>query len=94
MAQECKEHICKDGYIYKTIYRVDNEELKEIRKDSDMAFEMHLGIQAMSNGHILLSPIERPGYSDPVYEIGRFIMPRYLQTLYNFKPWIYSVIKL
>ncbi|CAB3226000.1 unnamed protein product [Arctia plantaginis] len=69
MAQACKEHICKDGYTYKTIYRVDNEELKEIRKDSDMAFEMHLGIQAMSNGHILLSSTERPGYSDPVYEI-------------------------
>ncbi|CAH0697377.1 unnamed protein product [Spodoptera exigua] len=30
---------------------------------------MHLGIQATSNGHILLSPVLRPGYNDPVYEI-------------------------
>ncbi|XP_075986064.1 neuronal acetylcholine receptor subunit NtR [Anticarsia gemmatalis] len=71
MAQSCKEHICRNGYLYNTIYSVDSEELTEIRKDSDgdVVFEMHIAIQAMSNGHILLSPVAKPGYSDPVYEI-------------------------
>ncbi|XP_050554351.1 uncharacterized protein LOC118279296 isoform X4 [Spodoptera frugiperda] len=69
MAQQCKEHICQDGYNYKIFYSVDTDNLKALSKDSDTAFEMHLGIQATSNGHILLSPVQKPGYSDPVYEI-------------------------
>lgn len=70
MASKCKEHICQDGYNYKQFYRVDSDNLKAVRKDSDTVFEMHLGIQATSNGHILLSPVMRPGFNDPVYEIG------------------------
>ncbi|XP_063897340.1 acetylcholine receptor subunit beta [Helicoverpa armigera] len=69
MAQQCKEHICRDGYSYKTFYSVDSDNLKAVAKDADTAFEMHIGIQAGSNGHILLSPIYKPGYKDPVYEI-------------------------
>ncbi|XP_026735502.1 neuronal acetylcholine receptor subunit alpha-5-like [Trichoplusia ni] len=68
MAQACKEHICQDGYSYNTFYSVDDENMKEITKNTEMAFEMHLGIQAVNNGHILLSPVPRPGDSDPVYE--------------------------
>ncbi|KAJ8708358.1 hypothetical protein PYW07_010483 [Mythimna separata] len=69
MASKCKEHICTDGYSYKSFYSVDSDNLKAIKRDAETVFEMHLGIQATSNGHILLSPVMRPGYSDPVYEI-------------------------
>lgn len=69
MARSCKEYICRDGYSYPKMYSVDSEELKQIKKDSNIAFEMHIAIQAMSNGHILLSSVPKPGYSDPVYEI-------------------------
>ncbi|CAD0205834.1 unnamed protein product [Chrysodeixis includens] len=68
MAQACKEHICQDGYSYNTFYSVDDENMKQITKNSDISFEMHIGIQAVNNGHILLSPVPRPGDSDPVYE--------------------------
>lgn len=68
-AMRCKEHICRHGYSYETFYRVDANEMRSINVDPHSVFEMHIAIQAASNGHIVLSEIPNPGVSDPVYEI-------------------------
>ncbi|XP_053620310.1 acetylcholine receptor subunit alpha-type unc-38-like isoform X2 [Plodia interpunctella] len=67
MAAKCKQHICRNGYIYDNYYRIENNVWKP--SDPNVSFEMHIAIQAASNGHILLSPVEHAGFSDPVYEI-------------------------
>lgn len=67
MASRCKEHISQHGYSYDTFYEIQTD--TRATKDPDKSFEMHLAIQASSNGHILLSPVSRPGSADPVYEI-------------------------
>lgn len=69
MAHRCKEHICQHGYRYETYYRTDAEELKETNKELNVIFDMHIAIQASSNGHILLSPVLNPTPFDDVYEI-------------------------
>ncbi|KAM3962178.1 uncharacterized protein ACR2FA_003674 [Aphomia sociella] len=67
-SQRCKEHVSQHGYSYETFYLIQSD--AKTNSDPDkVAFEMHLAIQAVSNGHILLSPIYRPGPHDPVYEI-------------------------
>ncbi|XP_013190974.1 acetylcholine receptor subunit alpha-type unc-38 [Amyelois transitella] len=66
MSAKCKQHICRFGYNYDTYYRIDSNDRKPT--DPKVAFEMHIAIQAASNGHILLSPVEHPSFSDSVYE--------------------------
>ncbi|XP_028178846.1 neuronal acetylcholine receptor subunit alpha-5 [Ostrinia furnacalis] len=68
MATHCKEHICQRGYSYDTYYSVDAEDRKNYNSDG-VTFEMHIAIQAGSNGHILLSSVAYPDHNDPVYEI-------------------------
>lgn len=74
----CKEHICQHGYSYETFYKIDEENLSHatVKKgDTDITyFEMHIAIQAASNGHILFSAVEQPGPIDPVYEIGKLVV--------------------
>ncbi|XP_059056222.1 neuronal acetylcholine receptor subunit beta-2-like [Achroia grisella] len=66
-ATRCKEHISQHGYSYDTFYQIQSD--MRASSDPNKMFEMHLAIQATSNGHILLSPVKRPSATDPVYEI-------------------------
>lgn len=69
MAMNCKEHICKHGYSYETFYRVNDRDRSMLTSNPDTAYEMHIAIQASSNGHILLSEVANPTFTDSVYEI-------------------------
>ncbi|KAJ0171834.1 hypothetical protein K1T71_012597 [Dendrolimus kikuchii] len=69
MAHRCKEHNSQHGYRYETYYRTDSKDLRATNKGLNVIFEMHIAIQASSNGHILLSPVPNPSHIDDVYEI-------------------------
>ncbi|XP_030034139.2 neuronal acetylcholine receptor subunit alpha-3 [Manduca sexta] len=69
MALHCKEHICQHGYNYEVFYRIGDEELKRVKSDKQVGLEMHIAIQAVSNGLILLSEAPNPRPNEDVYEI-------------------------
>ncbi|CAH2986935.1 unnamed protein product [Chilo suppressalis] len=69
MAMQCKEHFCQEGYSYSQFYEVDSEDTKHSTSTTDYLLEMHIAIQAVNNGHILLSSKPYPTINDSVYEI-------------------------
>ncbi|KAL4713770.1 hypothetical protein ACJJTC_004301 [Scirpophaga incertulas] len=69
MATQCKEHVCQNGYSYDTFYSIYAEDTENMKFSGPVHLEMHIAIQGINNGHILLSPIPFPNHTDPVYEI-------------------------
>ncbi|CAG9792362.1 unnamed protein product [Diatraea saccharalis] len=69
MAMQCKEHLCQKGYNYDQFYQVDADDAKYTKSKNNLLLEMHIAIQAVNNGHILLSTVPFPTMNDSVYEI-------------------------
>ncbi|CAG9792361.1 unnamed protein product [Diatraea saccharalis] len=66
---QCKEHLCQKGYNYDQFYQVDADDAKYTKSKNNLLLEMHIAIQAVNNGHILLSTVPFPTMNDSVYEI-------------------------
>jgi hypothetical protein len=69
VAAHCKESR-QTGYVYNNFYAMNADDTKKAIFAPNVAFEMHIAIQASSNGHILLSPDSFPYHNTSVYEIG------------------------